>query len=202
MLTVLQKVGFEMRVPEFILSEFMNHVDQSAYLYFCEMDVKVSSKQASDDFLSFRKLAVILYEWIDNDHFDLKSEYRSVLNANSMLPIIKSTMNTLASGEIEIQTADPHEDVPLFLKQVYECFLKIQKKENQSKAWEDYLSGKDPDFKDIPYSFEHSSDQSCSFCDKTADQVEQIIAGPKAHICNECVGLCNNVLAEEEVEES
>ena len=38
---------------------------------------------------------------------------------------------------------------------------------------------------------------SCSFCGKGVGQVEKIITGPSVHICNECVGLCNEVLEEE-----
>ena len=36
----------------------------------------------------------------------------------------------------------------------------------------------------------------CSFCGKTADQVERLIMGPGVHICNECVSLCGEVLKE------
>jgi ATP-dependent Clp protease ATP-binding subunit ClpX len=36
----------------------------------------------------------------------------------------------------------------------------------------------------------------CSFCGKNADQVEKIITGPSVHICNECVGMCNDILSE------
>ena len=38
---------------------------------------------------------------------------------------------------------------------------------------------------------------NCSFCGKSVEQVEKIIQGPSVHICNECVGLCNEVLEEE-----
>ncbi len=39
----------------------------------------------------------------------------------------------------------------------------------------------------------------CSFCGKDRDEVEQLIAGPNAvYICNECVALCNAILAEKE----
>jgi ATP-dependent Clp protease ATP-binding subunit ClpX len=38
---------------------------------------------------------------------------------------------------------------------------------------------------------------SCSFCGKGVGQVEKIITGPSVHICNECVGLCNEVLDDE-----
>lgn len=38
----------------------------------------------------------------------------------------------------------------------------------------------------------------CSFCGKQNAQVERLIAGPKGvFICNECVELCNNIIAEE-----
>jgi ClpX C4-type zinc finger len=35
----------------------------------------------------------------------------------------------------------------------------------------------------------------CSFCGKGEEQVAQLIAGPGPAICDECVGLCNDVLA-------
>lgn len=41
------------------------------------------------------------------------------------------------------------------------------------------------------------SDPRCSFCGRSHNQVEKIITGPSVHICNECVKLCNEVLAEE-----
>ena len=40
----------------------------------------------------------------------------------------------------------------------------------------------------------------CSFCGKTQDQVKKLIAGPEVFICDECVELCNDILAEEFLE--
>ncbi len=37
----------------------------------------------------------------------------------------------------------------------------------------------------------------CSFCRKGPDQVEKIISGPDVYICNECIRLCDEVLAED-----
>ncbi|WP_438872716.1 ClpX C4-type zinc finger protein [Paractinoplanes pyxinae] len=34
----------------------------------------------------------------------------------------------------------------------------------------------------------------CSFCAKPSQDVEKVIAGPGVYICNECVGLCNEIL--------
>ena len=37
----------------------------------------------------------------------------------------------------------------------------------------------------------------CSFCSKTQHDVRKLIAGPAVYICEECVDLCNDILAEE-----
>ena len=37
-------------------------------------------------------------------------------------------------------------------------------------------------------------DVRCSFCGKDSSQVERIIAGPNAYICNECVNLCSEII--------
>ena len=41
----------------------------------------------------------------------------------------------------------------------------------------------------------------CSFCGKHQEQVNRIIAGPGAYICNECVHLCMSILEDEEDED-
>ena len=41
----------------------------------------------------------------------------------------------------------------------------------------------------------------CSFCGKSKDSVKKFISGPSVYICNECVSLCNEILAEEEERE-
>ncbi len=42
----------------------------------------------------------------------------------------------------------------------------------------------------------------CSFCGKSKDSVKKFISGPNVYICNECVSLCNEILAEEEEREA
>ena len=37
----------------------------------------------------------------------------------------------------------------------------------------------------------------CTFCGKTQKQVRKLIAGPAVYICDECIGLCNEILEEE-----
>ncbi len=41
------------------------------------------------------------------------------------------------------------------------------------------------------------ADLACSFCGKSQEQVKKLIAGPGVRICNECVYLCNEIVAEE-----
>jgi len=36
---------------------------------------------------------------------------------------------------------------------------------------------------------------SCSFCGKKDSEVSKLLGGPKVHICDTCVGVCNKILA-------
>jgi hypothetical protein len=38
----------------------------------------------------------------------------------------------------------------------------------------------------------------CSFCGKTQDEVKKLIAGPSVFVCDECVGLCNDIIDDQE----
>ncbi|MBO5230244.1 MAG: ATP-dependent Clp protease ATP-binding subunit ClpX [Clostridia bacterium] len=40
---------------------------------------------------------------------------------------------------------------------------------------------------------------SCSFCYKTQDQVDKLIAGPNVYICNECIELCCSIIESEPI---
>ena len=41
------------------------------------------------------------------------------------------------------------------------------------------------------------TDLLCSFCGKSQDEVKKLIAGPSVYICDECIELCNDIIAEE-----
>jgi ATP-dependent Clp protease ATP-binding subunit ClpX len=41
----------------------------------------------------------------------------------------------------------------------------------------------------------------CSFCGKQRREVRKLISGPRVFICDECVTLCNDILAKEEAAE-
>ncbi len=48
---------------------------------------------------------------------------------------------------------------------------------------------------------DHTEDQSdeliCSFCGKSQEEVKKLIAGPSVYICDECIGLCQEIIIEE-----
>jgi ATP-dependent Clp protease ATP-binding subunit ClpX len=37
----------------------------------------------------------------------------------------------------------------------------------------------------------------CSFCNRSQEEVRKLIAGPSVYICDECIELCNDIIAEE-----
>jgi ATP-dependent Clp protease ATP-binding subunit ClpX len=42
---------------------------------------------------------------------------------------------------------------------------------------------------------------SCSFCGKSQREVKKLIAGPTVYICDECIRLCNDIIAEEKLKD-
>lgn len=48
----------------------------------------------------------------------------------------------------------------------------------------------------------HNGNLSCSFCGKSQREVRKLIAGPTVYICDECIKLCNEIIAEENDRES
>lgn len=47
---------------------------------------------------------------------------------------------------------------------------------------------------------EHREPLFCSFCRKDQDQVEKLVAGPGVYVCDECIELCNDIIAGNEIE--
>lgn len=39
----------------------------------------------------------------------------------------------------------------------------------------------------------------CSFCGKPQDEVRKLVAGPSINICDECVAVCNEILADSQI---
>lgn len=45
--------------------------------------------------------------------------------------------------------------------------------------------------------FDDKKQLKCSFCGKNQDQVKRLIAGPGVYICDECIELCSEIIADE-----
>src|SRR5262245_56732482 len=52
----------------------------------------------------------------------------------------------------------------------------------------------------VPQFAEETADESCSFCGKTRNEVDKLIAGSAVHICNECVRMCDEILTKEHID--
>ncbi len=49
--------------------------------------------------------------------------------------------------------------------------------------------------------FEDPLNLCCSFCGKSQREVKKLIAGPTVYICDECIDLCNDIIAEESIKQ-
>ena len=49
----------------------------------------------------------------------------------------------------------------------------------------------------VPRAADDTKHSSCSFCGKNQSEVRKLVAGPSVHICDECVELCKNIVAQE-----
>ncbi len=49
----------------------------------------------------------------------------------------------------------------------------------------------------MPPAEKRDASLTCSFCGKSQKEVKKLIAGPTVYICDECIGLCNDIIAEE-----
>jgi ATP-dependent protease Clp ATPase subunit len=53
------------------------------------------------------------------------------------------------------------------------------------------------DDEDVTAETKPPDDRHCSFCRKDKADVARLVSGPSVYICNECVELCEDVIAEE-----
>ncbi len=48
---------------------------------------------------------------------------------------------------------------------------------------------------------DNNKNVKCSFCGKTQENVKRIVAGPGVYICDECIGICKNIVEEDAYED-
>ena len=88
---------------------------------------------------------------------------------------------------LESKSSPKRSEIALQLLQIGTALEETLKKA-YGEAWDRHI----PAFSD------EERGPSCSFCGKAKSEVGKLIAGPSVHICDECVKLCDDILAGEE----
>jgi ATP-dependent Clp protease ATP-binding subunit ClpX len=65
-----------------------------------------------------------------------------------------------------------------------------------------FAVGRGENTKNMPSRREPGSNLQCSFCGKGQREVKKLIAGPTVYICDECIHLCNDIIAEDTTEKA
>lgn len=61
------------------------------------------------------------------------------------------------------------------------------------------ISHKQSELRPVDEPSQNKKDLYCHFCGKAHHEVSKLIAGPATYICNECISLCNEIIAEKPV---
>lgn len=104
-------------------------------------------------------------------------EYRTALETT------KTGLEDMLGSEVSVNT---QQLASLFYMTV--GYLESKLKEAYGESWEKHI--------EIPEISEKEKETRCSFCGKNRVEVKKIIAGSSVFICNECVGICNQILSE------
>jgi ATP-dependent protease Clp ATPase subunit len=65
------------------------------------------------------------------------------------------------------------------------------------RTTEDFPTLPPVDDEDVTAEKKPPDETHCSFCAKVKSAVDRLVAGPTVYICNECVELCEDVMADE-----
>jgi enoyl-CoA hydratase len=107
----------------------------------------------------------------------------------------RKALKILHQGLFEITHTD--EDPSRQQRFSYWCYIVVSTLEDRLKAaygeqWQDSIA-----LPELPAKDTENQEICCSFCNKSQAETAKIIAGPKVYICNECVDICNQVIADE-----
>ena len=104
-------------------------------------------------------------------------EYKTALETT------KTGLESMLGSEVSIST---QQLASLFYMTV--GYLESRLREAYGESWEKHVEKSE--------TLEKEKERCCSFCGKNQVEVKKIIAGPSVFICNECVGICNQILNE------
>ena len=116
--------------------------------------------------------------------------------SSSVLPNIRPASD-LRTKFTQVMAEIYKSDRPVFLTKKGRCDTVIMTADTFAK----YEMTEDARFKEF-FEGGKKEDMRCSFCRKPHYEVKKLIAGSSTSICNECVALCVDILAEESEEEA
>lgn len=201
-----------MRIPEFIVVNLSHSIPQGAYLTMNLAGAKFKPKDGTLDqeFDQLVALAQRIDSMVEDQSYHLDANDRDILSSEKMIPVIQAVRTSLESRtkreDFDLSQFDDeesfkkdHGDMVEFLSATEYAFEKIHAEQLVHDLWRSFLAGEEPELEDYDYSFEIKAQQplACTFCGKGQKEVAKIIAGPTCYICNECVNLCNDILATE-----
>ena len=112
-------------------------------------------------------------------------ECADLINAQNYALALKVFQQSV-SNFLESKSAPKRGEVALQLLQISTAL-----EETLKKAFGDKWAAQIPGFS------EEVNAATCSFCGKHESEVLKLVAGPSVHICNECVTLCDGIVAKE-----
>ncbi len=199
-----------MRIPEFVVVNLSHSVPQGPYLTMNLAGAKFKPQDGTleNEFDLLIALAQRIDSMVEENNYERSPTDRDILSSEKMIPLIQAARTSLETRfqrkEIDASQFDDeasfqkdYDDLLQFLDASEYAFEKIHAEQLVHDLWRSFLAGEDPELEDYDYSFQikASLPLTCSFCGKDQKQVEKIIAGPNCYICNECVNLCNDIIA-------
>lgn len=199
-----------MRIPEFVVVNLSHSIPQGAYLTMNLAGAKFKPQDGSleQEFNQLISLAQRIDSMVEEQNYQLEPNDRDILSSEKMLPVIQTVQASLESRtkreDFDLSQFDgeesfkkDHADMLEFLSATEYAFEKIHAEQLVHELWRSFLAGEEPELDEYDYAFELKAQQppTCTFCGKDQKEVAKMIAGPSCYICNECVHLCNDILA-------
>jgi hypothetical protein len=188
-----------MRIPEWIFKKLVDGFSQYNWLTFMEIGEDAFGSGLRDQTTLVKNVAIRIDGIIEESDYEATHRDRALFDAEAVLAAVKSLES--APGGAAGVSSDDLDGISGFVKEASEVFGSIARRQRRQTNWQAFLAGADPAATEPAerYSFEREATQAltCSFCGKSQNEVRKLIAGPATYICDECVTLCSDIIAEE-----
>jgi len=125
--------------------------------------------------------------WVYHLAVDPERRRRGV--GRALVTAVEATLAARGCPKVNLQVLAPDREAVRF----YEAIgWQVEERVSMGKA----LLPPDGERAEAPSSEEEEAGGACSFCGKSLHEVHMLVAGPTALICEECVEVCNEIIAE------